>query len=92
MDRREFSKVMGAVVAGMVAGSRAFAEEKTPAAGKKAADTKDKDAVAARKALQSVLDDHKALAGHPVDKQAKKQKKAQQRKRAQRRQAAEKAT
>ena len=43
MDRREFSKVMGAVVAGMVAGSRAFAEEKTPAAGKKAADTKDKN-------------------------------------------------
>ena len=55
-----------------------------------ASDTTDKDAVAARKALQSVLDDHKALAGHPVDKQAKKQKKAQQRKRAQR-QAAEKA-
>jgi hypothetical protein len=28
MDRREFSKVMGAVVAGMVAGSSAFADEK----------------------------------------------------------------
>jgi arylsulfatase A len=55
-----------------------------------ASDTKDKDAVAARKTLQSVLDDHKALAGHPVDKQKKKQKKAQQRKRAQRQQAAEK--
>ena len=37
MDRREFSKVMGAVVAGMVAGSRALADEKTPAADKKAA-------------------------------------------------------
>jgi hypothetical protein len=37
MDRRQFSKVMGAVVAGMVAGSRAFADEKTPAADKKAA-------------------------------------------------------
>ena len=36
-----------------------------------ATDTKDTDAVAARKALQSVLDDHKALPGHPVDKQAK---------------------
>jgi hypothetical protein len=56
-----------------------------------ASDTKDKDAAAARKALQSVLDDHKALAGHPVDKQQKKQKKAQQRKRNERRQAAEKA-
>ena len=53
--------------------------------------TSDKDAIAARKALQSVLDDHKALAGHPVDKQAKKQKKAQKRKRAERQQAAEKA-
>jgi hypothetical protein len=42
MDRREFSKVMGAVVAGMVAGSRAFADEKAPAAYKKAAkDAKD---------------------------------------------------
>jgi hypothetical protein len=38
MDRREFSKAMGAVVAGMVAGSRAFAEEKKAAA----TDTKDK--------------------------------------------------
>jgi hypothetical protein len=28
MDRREFSKIMGAVVAGMVAGSRLSAEEK----------------------------------------------------------------
>jgi arylsulfatase A len=56
-----------------------------------ASDTKNKDAVAAREALQLVLDDHKALPGHPVDKSAKKQKKAQQRKRAQRRQAAEKA-
>src|SRR3989442_14187569 len=35
MDRREFSKVMGAVVAGMVAGSRAFADENAPAAAKK---------------------------------------------------------
>jgi hypothetical protein len=43
MDRREFSKVMGAVVAGMVAGSRAFADEKAPAADKTAAkDAKDK--------------------------------------------------
>ena len=28
MNRREFSKIMGAVVAGMVAGSRLSAEEK----------------------------------------------------------------
>lgn len=56
-----------------------------------ASNTKDKDAAAARKALQSVLDDHKALAGHPIDKQKKKQNKAQKNKRAQRRQAAEKA-
>jgi hypothetical protein len=28
MDRREFTKIMGAVVAGMVAGSKAFADEK----------------------------------------------------------------
>jgi arylsulfatase A len=55
------------------------------------ADSKNKDAAAARKALQSVLDDHKALPGHPVDKQKRQQNKAQQRKRAQRRQAAEKA-
>ena len=34
MDRREFSKVMGAVVAGMVAGSRAFAGEKKAVAKK----------------------------------------------------------
>src|SRR6185436_17055327 len=27
MDRRDFTKVMGAVVAGMVAGSKAFAED-----------------------------------------------------------------
>ena len=37
MDRREFNKVMGAVVAGMVAGSKAFADEKEPAAAKKMA-------------------------------------------------------
>ena len=35
MDRREFSKVKGAVVAGMVAGSKAFADEKASAAEKK---------------------------------------------------------
>ncbi len=56
-----------------------------------ASDTKDTDAVAARKALQSVLDDHKALAYNPVDK-TKKQKRPQQRKRAERRKGAEKAT
>ena len=57
-----------------------------------ASDTKDKDAVAARKALQSVLNDHKALPGHPpADKHKRQQNQAQQRKRAQRRQAAEKA-
>ncbi len=56
-----------------------------------ASSTKDPDAVAARKALQLVLDDHKALPGHPVDKQQKQQNKAQKRKRAERRQAAEKA-
>ena len=28
MDRREFTKIMGAVVAGMVAGSKLTAEEK----------------------------------------------------------------
>jgi arylsulfatase A len=55
------------------------------------ADTNNKEAVAARKALQSVLDDHKAIPGRPRDKPAKQQKKAQQRKRAQRQQAAEKA-
>ena len=32
MDRREFTKIMGAVVAGMVAGSKAFAEEQKAAA------------------------------------------------------------
>ena len=31
MDRREFTKVMGAVVAGMAAGTRAFADDKAPA-------------------------------------------------------------
>ena len=39
MDRREFSKVMGGVVAGMVAGSKAFAfaeEKKAAATDKKA--------------------------------------------------------
>jgi arylsulfatase A len=54
-------------------------------------DTKDKDAVGARKSLQSVLDDHKALPGHRVDKQTKKQKKGQKNQRAERRKAAEKA-
>ena len=39
MDRREFTKVMGAVAAGMLAGSKAFAgDEKKPAAKAKAAD------------------------------------------------------
>jgi arylsulfatase A len=56
-----------------------------------AKDTKNSDAVAARTALQLVLDDHKALPGHPVDKQQKRQNKSQKAKRAQRRQAAEKA-
>ena len=39
MDRREFTKIMGAVVAGMAAGSKAFAGEE-----KKAAGTADKHA------------------------------------------------
>jgi hypothetical protein len=37
MDRREFTKVMGAVAAGMLAGSKAFADDKAPAAAKKEA-------------------------------------------------------
>ena len=39
MDRREFTKVMGAVVAGMVAGSKAFAvdEKKADAQGRRQA-------------------------------------------------------
>ena len=56
-----------------------------------AKDTKDSNAVAARKTLQLVLDDHKALPGKPADKQQKQQNKARQQKRAQRKQAAEKA-
>ena len=56
-----------------------------------AKDSKNSDAVAARTALQLVLDDHKALPGHAVDKQQKRQNKAQKARRAQRRQAAEKA-
>jgi arylsulfatase A len=52
-------------------------------------DTTDGKAVAARKALQSVLDDHKALPGRAVDNQAKKQRRAQKQRRALRRQAAE---
>lgn len=56
------------------------------------AESKDSAAAASRKSLQSVLNDHKMLPGHPIDKQAKKQKKSQKRKRAERRQAAEKAT
>ena len=32
MDRREFTKIMGAVVAGMVAGSKVSADDKKPAA------------------------------------------------------------
>jgi arylsulfatase A len=54
-------------------------------------DTTDKDAVAARKTLQSVLDDHKQLPGQKVDRQQKQRKKAQKRQRAERQQAAEKA-
>ena len=41
MDRRHFTKAMGAVVAGMAAGTRAFGEEKKTAATSDAA--KDKD-------------------------------------------------
>src|SRR6266851_1825004 len=40
MDRREFTKVMGAVAAGMLAGSKAFADDKAPA--KKAAKAAEK--------------------------------------------------
>jgi arylsulfatase A len=53
-------------------------------------DAKDSEANAARKTLQAVLDDHKALPGKVLD--TPKQKKAKQAKRAQRRKAAEKAT
>jgi arylsulfatase A len=53
-------------------------------------DSKDKDVAAARKSLQSVLDDHKALPGHPVDKQNKKQKRGQKKQRARRAEAADK--
>ena len=35
MDRREFTKIMGAVVAGMVAGTKAFAAEEKAAGGDK---------------------------------------------------------
>jgi arylsulfatase A-like enzyme len=38
----------------------------------------------ARKKLEAVLADHKALAGHPVDKQQKKQKRQREKKRAKR--------
>jgi len=55
------------------------------------ADNESSAAAAARKKLQAVLADHKALPGHAVDKQNKKQNRAQQRRRALRRQAAEKA-
>ena len=56
------------------------------------ADSTDKDAVAARKSLQSVLDDHKQLPGQKIEKQQKQKRKAQKRKRAERQQAAENAT
>jgi arylsulfatase A len=56
-----------------------------------ASDSSDKDAAAAREELQSVLADHKALPGKPMDKAKQKQKRQQQRKRLQRQQAAEKA-
>ena len=35
MDRREFTKIMGAVVAGMVAGTKALAQDKPASAGDK---------------------------------------------------------
>jgi hypothetical protein len=42
MDRRQFTKAMGAVVAGMTAGSRAFGDENKPADKKAAAKKVDK--------------------------------------------------
>ncbi len=56
-----------------------------------AKDSTDSDAIASRKALQSVLDEHKAIPGHPIDKEQKRKNKAAQKKRLLRRQAAEKA-
>ncbi len=56
-----------------------------------AKDTKDSAAIAARKELRAVLEEHKALPAVSTDKQQKQQKQAQKNKRAQRRQAAEKA-
>jgi hypothetical protein len=56
-----------------------------------AKDIKDSDAEASLKALQSVLDEHKAIPGHPIDKEQKRKNKAAQKKRLLRRQAAEKA-
>ena len=50
-------------------------------------DATESGADAARKALQSVLDDHKALPGKKMDKAQKQRKKAQKQKRAKRRQA-----
>jgi hypothetical protein len=55
-----------------------------------AKDSKDSDVTASRKALQSVLDEHKAIPGHSIDKEQKKKNKAAQKKRLLRRQAAEK--
>lgn len=54
-------------------------------------DSKDSGADAARKNLQLVLDDHKALPGKKMDKAQMQKKKAQKQKRAKRLQAAEKA-
>jgi hypothetical protein len=42
MDRREFTKVMGVVAAGMLAGSKAFADEKAAPAKKAAAKATEK--------------------------------------------------
>src|SRR6186997_2182222 len=60
MDRREFTKVMGAVAAGMLAGSKAFGDEKA-AAGKTEAKAD------AKKAEAHVCKGHNACKGQGAD-------------------------
>jgi hypothetical protein len=47
-----------------------------------ARDSQESDAAAARKALQKVLDEHKALPGRKIDKQNKRARKQRARRRA----------
>ncbi len=55
-----------------------------------ASDSTDKDAAAARKSLQAVLDDHKAAPGHPLTKDQRQKKRELKKRREKRVQAAEK--